>query len=614
MLSSTSLARKLLLMLVAPLVGIIFFGALGMAEKMRIVREAGDIEEMGQVVVAMSELVSELQRERGLSVMVAEQAQVQSSSELTRQHEATDKKLDVLKRELSMLSDRLGERFASGMGEAVKDVDALRMRRERVRAGAGSSVAQEIMREYTAVNDKLMGTMISVVGLTSNLEIHNLLLGLVLLAEEKEIMGIERATLARVFSTGRMSADHLALLRDVWGARRAYHETFEVVVPTEIRQYYDERLEGKANIEVERMRKIAIEKGGGGGFGVDPSAWFSAATRKIDAYREVEAQITTLALERVTTFKKSATRALLLFSGLALAAIFTALLVAYLVARSITLPLNGASASVHEVSNQIVAAIQQQSASASETATAVSQTTTTVEEIRRTSELSVQKANAVVDVADRGTSAGKEGTQAVALGIEAMRRIRTEVESIAKNILDLSEKNLQIGDIVQTVNGLAEQSNLLAVNASIEAAKAGEHGRGFAVVASEVKALAEQSKDATKQIRAMLGEIQKSSNAAVMVTEQGTKRVEEGLRIIEELGRTIDSIARINEENADAARQISSAAGQQLVGIEQITAAMRNIEQATRDNAAGIHQLERSAQDLRKVSERVAQVIRGGTT
>src|SRR5690606_18651776 len=122
---------------------------------------------------------------------------------------------------------------------------------------------------------------------------------------------------------------------------------------------------------------------------------------------------------------------------------------------------------------------------------------------------------------------------------------------------ELSEKNIQIGEIVQSVNAIAEQSNLLAVNASIEAAKAGDHGRGFSVVASEVKALAQQSKQATEQIRSILTEIQKSSNGAVMITEQGVKRVEEGGSLIEELGRTIRSLGTAIDGSADTATQIS---------------------------------------------------------
>jgi methyl-accepting chemotaxis protein len=192
-----------------------------------------------------------------------------------------------------------------------------------------------------------------------------------------------------------------------------------------------------------------------------------------------------------------------------------------------------------------------------------------------------------------------------------MRLIREEVEGIAERIVDLSERHAQISDIVENVNAIAEQSNLLAVNASIEAAKAGEHGRGFAVVASEVRSLAERSKEATQQIRSILGEIQRSSNSAVMVTEQGVKRVDRGNELIEELGHGVETLARTIQEGSEASQQISLISSQQLAGIRQITDALRNVEEAASGNAAGAQQLEEAARKLQTVSERIVVIVRG---
>lgn len=280
-------------------------------------------------------------------------------------------------------------------------------------------------------------------------------------------------------------------------------------------------------------------------------------------------------------------------------------------ARDISGALRASSQASREVSLQMMAAVEQQSASTSETASAVSETTSTLDELRQTAQSAAQRSQAMAAAAERSLSISGEALKAVSQGIEGMRRIRTEVEGIARNILDLSEKNIRIGEIAESVNGIAEQSNLLAVNASIEAAKAGEHGRGFAVVASEVRNLAGQSKEATAQIRAILAETQKASNAAVMVTEQGTKRVEEGAGLIEELGQTIQTLSDNIEEAADVGRQIALTANQQLAGVEQIAVAMRNVEQAARDNAAGAHQLERAAGQVQQVGAALSQMVDG---
>jgi methyl-accepting chemotaxis protein len=179
-------------------------------------------------------------------------------------------------------------------------------------------------------------------------------------------------------------------------------------------------------------------------------------------------------------------------------------------------------------SSELSATAKQNAATAAEQATSAAEVSTTVAEIRETSNASSNAAQAVVEAAEQAAENGRRGADAIAAAVAAMTRVAERVEGIATKILQLSEQNVQIGEIVATVADLAEQSNLLAVNASIEAAKAGEQGRGFAVVASEVRNLAEQSKRATQQIRGILTDVQKATASAVMATEEGSKGVTEG--------------------------------------------------------------------------------------
>src|SRR5207245_4303919 len=119
-----------------------------------------------------------------------------------------------------------------------------------------------------------------------------------------------------------------------------------------------------------------------------------------------------------------------------------------------------------------------------------------------------------------------EGQQAVAAAVAEMEKLRDQVRSVATTVLALSQQTQQIGDIITSVNEIAEQSKLLALNAAIEAARAGEQGRGFGVVATEVRALAEQSKQATVQVRNILLDIQKATQNAVLVSDEGNRRAE----------------------------------------------------------------------------------------
>jgi methyl-accepting chemotaxis protein len=172
------------------------------------------------------------------------------------------------------------------------------------------------------------------------------------------------------------------------------------------------------------------------------------------------------------------------------------------------------------------------------------------------------------------------------------------MSSIADSIVQLSEQSQAIGEIIATVNDLSEQSNLLAVNASIEAARAGEQGRGFAVVAQEVKNLAEQSKQATVQVRAILGQIQKATTRAVLATEQGSKSVEAGTRQSRRAGDAITQLSESIIESAQAANQIAVSAHQQLTGMDQLSIAMESIKVATVQNAESTRQAEIAANNL----------------
>lgn len=258
---------------------------------------------------------------------------------------------------------------------------------------------------------------------------------------------------------------------------------------------------------------------------------------------------------------------------------------------------------------EILASTSQVVSSATETATAVTETTATVEEVKQTAQVASQKARYVAESAQKSAQVSQAGQQAVEDTIEGTHRIRQQMESIAESIIKLSEQSHAIGELIASVNDLAEQSNLLAVNASIEAAKAGDHGKGFAVVAQEVKSLAEQSKGATAQVRSILSDIQKATSAAVMATEQGSKAVEAALRLSAEAGESISVMAASIGDSAQAAAQIAASGQEQLVGMDQVALAMQSINDASTQNVSAMEQLKSAAQNLSDLGHDLKTVV-----
>lgn len=258
--------------------------------------------------------------------------------------------------------------------------------------------------------------------------------------------------------------------------------------------------------------------------------------------------------------------------------------------------------------SEIFSATAEIAAGATETATAVSQTTATAEEVKQTAQVSAQKSGHVADIAQRAAQSAQTGRKAIDESVAGMQHIREQMELIAETVVRLSEQSQAIGEIISSVNDLAEQSNLLAVNAAIEAAKAGEHGKGFAVVAHEIRNLASQSKESTAQIRTILNDIQRATSATVMAAEQGGKAVETGVRQVNQSGEAIRTLAESIVAAAQAATQITASTQEQLIGIDQVAIAIQNILQASKQNATATQQVESGAKNLNQLGQNLKSV------
>lgn len=258
---------------------------------------------------------------------------------------------------------------------------------------------------------------------------------------------------------------------------------------------------------------------------------------------------------------------------------------------------------------EILASTQQQSASTQEQVTALQQTSATMEEVRQSGAQISERARQVASEAESAVELTDDGLEAVQRTVGTMLEIRTQVNEVAENIVNLSEKNRAVGDIVALVTDIAEQSNLLALNAAIEAAAAGEQGRSFAVVANEMKHLADQAKDATTQVRRILEDIQKGITRSVLLTEEAVKKVESGRQQTDVSESTIRAMAETTQQSIQAFQQIVAATNQQQLGVEQIFQALQDIRMSTEQTAVSTVQLTKASTGLNVMSQQLQQLI-----
>jgi methyl-accepting chemotaxis protein len=263
----------------------------------------------------------------------------------------------------------------------------------------------------------------------------------------------------------------------------------------------------------------------------------------------------------------------------------------------------------HETGS-ILAGVTRQSVSTTQQAAAITQTGTTAAEIAQTAKQATEHADSVIQMTQRSEELSQEGLQVVEQAVASSAALGDQVKRIAATMADLSERTLQVGEIIASVKDLAEQSNLLALNASIEASKAGEHGRGFAVVALEMRNLAEQSRQAAVQVRAILSQIQKGAREAATATDEGAKKAVSTVALSRSAGQAIEGLATVIRQSALAARQIANNTRQQTIGVEQMVAAITELSSTMNESADGSRAIEQGATTLTEVSRHLGAAVR----
>ena len=231
------------------------------------------------------------------------------------------------------------------------------------------------------------------------------------------------------------------------------------------------------------------------------------------------------------------------------------------------------------------------------------QVASSVEVLTRSVRQVADSARASALAAREALDAAQKGDVAVRDSLQGMQRIRGEVQSIAKKIKSLGDRSLEISEIVNTIEDIASQTNLVALNAAIEAAGAGEAGLRFAVVADEVRKLAERSAKATKDIAVLIKNVQADTQDAVVVMEQGTLEVEAGYRMTVQAGDSLKAIADVSQRSASLAQDISEATQQQVQGAETVTQAMQSIQEVASQTELGVLEARRTVAELARLAE-----------
>lgn len=456
-----------------------------------------------------------------------------------------------------------------------------------------------------------------------------------------------------------ITADKFAKLNRNMEAEIIYHSEFEgFATPFQLRTYY-EVMANPSTTQIKEMLETIQELNIKGGYGIDPEAWAIAEEHKIGSFRQL---INTLQDHLNEATRKALVKDIVQLSVIifvTLILLFLILILAWRIIKDIVGPLailstysielgnknlsaslktqdrkdelgilhnalvqlgqnlgkiimtlkNEADA-IAQSSSQIVSTITELATGQKETENAAIEANTTMEELRQASQISAAKAKQVLDLANETLEPLKSSSAAIRATIGDLSQIQEKMGIITESTTKLNEHCQAIGTIIDSVHDLAEQSHVLAVNASIEAAKAGEQGKGFAVVAQEVKNLAEQSKQATTRVHGILTDIQNAMNTTVLATEQGSLAVKKG---VDQSANTTDFMRHLSqnvETITQAAHEISSSNEQQYSAVSQSTEALSNIKSASSQQTEQVRGVEQSIFDLHKVAETLEDLFK----
>jgi hypothetical protein len=279
------------------------------------------------------------------------------------------------------------------------------------------------------------------------------------------------------------------------------------------------------------------------------------------------------------------------------------------IAKPLSLAIRGTVSKIVSVSSELAATVEQQERISHNQAISVNQTTATLDELGVSSQQSAGQAEAAAAGARKALTLAQEGTEIVGQTLEGMATVNQKVGAIAEKIVLLSQQTSQIGSISKLVGDLAAQTNMLALNATVEAVRAGSQGKGFGVVAAEIRKLADESRNSAEKISGLVADIQMAINSTVAVTDEGIKTVEAGVRLVRRMASSFAGVSEAIGKVVANNQQISLAVRQQAVAIAQVAQAMNSINTGAQQAVSGISQTKLSTELLSEVARNLGSVV-----